>query len=68
MPMLVSTMTVTVVVKEEEPDDVGCEPEGAHDENDLGLGDFLRLDESLDGFEEDGEAEGDEEDAVDEGT
>lgn len=30
--------------------------------------DLLRLDESLDGFEKDGEAEGDEEDAVDEST
>jgi hypothetical protein len=29
---------------------------------------FLRLDESLNRFEEDGEAERDEEDAVDEGT
>ena len=61
-------MTMTVVVEEEETEDVGCEAKAAHDEDELGVGDFLRFDKSLDGFEEDGETECDEEDAIDQGT
>jgi hypothetical protein len=59
---------VTVVVEEEETAYVRQETARADDEDDLGVGDVLWLDESLDGFEKDGETERDEEDAVDEGT
>jgi hypothetical protein len=59
---------MAVVVEKEETADVRQETAGTDDEDDLGVGDVLWLDKSLDGFEEDGETERDEEDAVDEGT
>lgn len=66
--MTVRMAAVTVVVEEEETDDVGQETAGTDDENDDGVGNVLRLDESLDSLEEDGETQRDKEDAVDEGT
>jgi hypothetical protein len=59
---------MTVVVEKEKTADVRQETAGADDEDDLGVGDVLWLDEPLDRFEEDGETERDEEDAVDERT
>jgi hypothetical protein len=61
-------MAVAVVVEEEQSNDVGCKAERANNEDDLGVGDFLGLDKALNGFKEDGKAEGDEEDAIDECT
>lgn len=72
MRMLVmSTMrmsAVSMIVEEEETDDVGCEAERTDDEDELRVRDFLRFYKSLDRFEEDGEAERDKEDAVDKGS
>ena len=64
----VRVTAVAVVVEEKETDDVREETAGADDEDDYGVGDFLWFDESLDGFEEDGETECDEKDTVDEST
>lgn len=55
-------------MEEEETDDVGSKTERANDENEFGMGNFLRFDKSLDGFEKDGKTESDEEYAVDEST
>jgi hypothetical protein len=63
-----ATMAVTVVVEEEEADDVGEETARTDNEDDDGVGNFLWLDKSLDSLEEDGETERDEKDTVDEGT
>lgn len=52
MPVRMSTMSV--VVEEEKAEDVRCESKTADDQHQFRIGDFLRLDESLDGFEEDG--------------
>jgi hypothetical protein len=61
-------MTVTVVVEEEENDDVGCEAARSDDKDDDWVRNVLWLDKSLDGFEEDGETQRDQEDTVDQGT
>lgn len=59
---------MSVVVEEEQAEDVGSEAEAADDEDKLGIANFLRLDKTLDSFKEDGQAEGDEEDTVDQCT
>jgi hypothetical protein len=64
----VRVAAVAMVVEKEKTADVRQETAGADDEDDLGVGDVLWLDEPLDRFEEDGETERDEEDAVDERT
>jgi D-alanine-D-alanine ligase-like ATP-grasp enzyme len=51
----VRVAAVAMVVEKEETDDVRQETAGTDDENDHGMRDVLRFDESLDGFEEDGE-------------
>ena len=56
---------MTVVVEEEEADNVGGKTETPYNQHKLRVADFLRLDETLDSFKEDGEAQGDEEDSVD---
>jgi hypothetical protein len=56
------------VVEEEEADDVGQQTERADDHDDPGVGDLGHGDEALDALEEDGEAEREEEDSVDERT
>jgi hypothetical protein len=52
--MPVRVPAVSVVVEEEETDDVGGESEAADDEDELRVGDFLRLKEALYSFQEDG--------------
>ena len=64
----VASVGVSVVVEQEQAEDVGGKTEAADDQDELGLVDLLRLDETLNGFKEDGQAQGDEEDAVDEGS
>lgn len=64
----VGMAAVTVVVEEEEADNVGQEAARTDDEDDNRVGNVLRLDEALDGLEEDGETQRDKEDAVDEGA
>lgn len=61
----VAMAAMTVVVEEEETDNVGGKTETSYNQHKLRVADFLRLDETLDGLEEDGEAQGDEEDSVD---
>ena len=63
----VGLAAVTVVVEEEETDNVGQEAARTDDEDDDRVGNVLRLDEALDGLEEDRETQRDKEDAVDEG-
>ena len=62
----VGMAAVTVVVEEEETDNVRQEAARTDDEDDNRVGNVLRLDKALDGLEEDGETQRDEEDAVDE--
>lgn len=63
-----AAVAVSMIMEEEETEDVRCKAKAAYDKHQLRIGDFLRFDESLDCFEEDGKAQGDEEYAVDEGT
>jgi hypothetical protein len=67
-PVRVPAVAVSVVVEKEETDNVRGQAEASNNHDQLRMGDFLGLDKSLYGFEEDGEAEGDEEDSVDECT
>lgn len=66
--MATRSVAVSDIVKQHETDNVRGKTEGSDDQDELGLGYLLRLDESLDSFEEDGQTEGDQEDAVDEST
>jgi hypothetical protein len=59
---------MAVVVEEEETDDIGGKTETSYNQHKLRVADFLRLDETLNGFKEDGKTQGDEEDAVDQGS
>jgi len=56
MSMRVPAVAMSVIMEKEETEDVRCEAKAAHDKNQLRIGDFLRFDESLDCFEEDGKA------------
>ncbi len=47
-------MTVAVFVEEEESEDIGGEAHAADYQDQLGVGDFLDFDKSLNGLEEDG--------------
>ena len=60
--------TMAVVVEEEKTDDVGGKTEASDNQHKLRVADFLGLDETLNGFKEDGETQGDEEDSVDQGS
>jgi hypothetical protein len=62
------SVAVSDVVKQHETDNVRGKTHGSDDQDQLGLRHLLRLDESLNSFEEDGQTEGDQEDAVDEST
>jgi hypothetical protein len=52
----VAVASVAVVVEEEKTDDVGGKTETSYNQHKLRVADFLRLDETLDGFKEDGKA------------
>lgn len=62
------TVAVTVAAEDKESDEVGEEASGTDDKHQLGVADLRGLDESGQGFEDNGNAEGDEEDGVEEGT
>lgn len=62
------TVAMTMVMEEEEADDVRCESERSYDKNKFWMRNFLRFDESLDRFEKYREAESDKEDTVDKST
>lgn len=64
----VSTVCVSVVVEEEEADNVGGQTETTDDQDELGLGDFLGLNEALDSFKRNRDTEGDKENTVDKGS
>lgn len=64
----VAVATMAVVVEEEKTDDVGGKTEASDNQHKLRVADFLGLDETLNGFKEDGETQGDEEDSVDQGS
>lgn len=68
--VVVSTRSVRMAVAAEnkEADKVGKETGAANNEHELGVVDLWRFNESGQGFEDDGDAEGDEEDGVEEGT
>lgn len=68
--VVVSTRSVRMAVAAEnkEADKVRKETGAANNEHELGVVDLGRLNESGQGFEDDGDAEGDEEDGVEEGT
>uniref|UniRef100_A0A8C4U7F6 Uncharacterized protein n=1 Tax=Falco tinnunculus TaxID=100819 RepID=A0A8C4U7F6_FALTI len=57
-----------VVVEEAEPQQVDDEPRHPHTDDHQRLLDLMGLGEALDGLQQDGEAEGGEEDGVDEGA
>lgn len=59
-----STVAVAVIVEKEESNNVRGQSETSYDKHELGLADFLRLDETLDSVKEDGKAKCDEEDTV----
>lgn len=59
---------MAVIVEEEESDNVGCKTKRTNNKNKLGVRDFLWFYKALNGFKEDGEAQCDEEDAIDERT
>ena len=59
---------MSVVVEEEESDNVRSEAQASYDDHYLGVGDFGDVDEALNGFHEDGEAESQEKDTIDEGS
>uniref|UniRef100_A0A672TXU5 Uncharacterized protein n=1 Tax=Strigops habroptila TaxID=2489341 RepID=A0A672TXU5_STRHB len=58
----------TVVVEEAEPQQVDDEPRHPHADDHQRLLDLVGLGEAFDGLQQDGEAQGGEEDGVDEGT
>lgn len=66
--MATRSVAVSDVMKQHETDNVRGKTEGSDDQDELGLRYLLRLYESLNSFEEDGQAESDQEDAVDEST
>lgn len=68
MSVPTSAMAVSMLMEQEKTDDVGCKSEAADDEDQLRIGDFLRLDEPLDSFEEDGKTQGDQEYSIDQRT
>lgn len=58
-------MAVANVVEEDQPNNVRSQTHTAHDQDELRIRDVRLLDKALDGFEEDGDAQGDKEDTVD---
>lgn len=72
MVMVVTTLTrsvgVTMATEDKETDEVREETSGTHDKHELGVADLRGFDESGKGFEDDGNAEGDKEDGVEEST
>ncbi|GKT41798.1 uncharacterized protein ColSpa_01978 [Colletotrichum spaethianum] len=65
---VIAAVGVAVAAEDKEADEVRGETEGTDDENQLGVIDLGRVEESGNGFENDGDAECDEEDGVEEGT
>jgi hypothetical protein len=66
--MVVIAMRVSVPAEHEEAHKIGEQASRANDENELWVLDFGRVDKSGDGFKNNGDAEGNEENGVEEGT
>ena len=66
--MATRSVAVSDIVKQHETDNVRGKTEGSDDQDEFGLRYLLRLDKSLNSFQEDGQTKGDQEDAVDEST
>lgn len=68
MIMVVVSVAVAVTVpsKDEEANKVGEQTGGTDDQNKLRVGNFRRFDKTSQGFEDDGNAKGDEEDCIEE--
>lgn len=64
----VAVTAMAMVVEEEKTDDVGGKTETSYNQHKLRVANFLRLDETLNSFKEDGKTQGDEEDTVDQGS
>lgn len=62
------SVRVSVAAEDKEADEVGEEAGASNDEDKLGLRDLGGFDETSQGFENDGHAEGDEKYGVEEGT
>lgn len=61
-------MGMTVSTEYDKTNKIGAQAGAANNKNELRAVDLGRIDESREGFEDDGDAEGDEEDGVEEGT
>lgn len=59
---------VAVAAQNPEAHEVRCKAKAANNKHNLGVADVRRIEEALDGFENDGDAETDEESRVEEGT
>lgn len=62
---MVVVMTMIVLMEDEQAENVEGEANGANDQDKLWVGNFLRLEESLNSIKEDGKAKRDEEYTVD---
>jgi hypothetical protein len=68
MIVTLSSMGMSMASKDEETDKVGKQASAADSEDKLGVGDLRGLDETSQGFENNGYAKSDEEDGIEEGT
>jgi hypothetical protein len=66
--VMVVPMVVPVSSQDDKAQQVGEEAGAAHDQDKLGVVDFGRFDEARQGFKNDGDAESNQEDGVEEGT
>ena len=66
MAVTMALLPPVTVTKDDEADDVDEETHPAHNQDHLWVMDLLRFDESLEGLDRDGEAEGEQEHGVDE--
>lgn len=65
MAMSAVAVSVAVLVEEEQTHDVRSQTQASHDQNQFGLCNLLRFDESLNSLEEDADTQRDQEDTVD---
>ena len=66
--MIGRSMGVSMSAQDEESDNIREQAQGANDKDELRVQDFWRIQESGDSFEDDGEAQCDQEDGIEEGA
>lgn len=66
--MLMAPMTVTVFVKQEKTQDIGEKAKATDYEDEARVRDGLRFDKSLNSIKKDGQAQGYQEDSIDQGA